>query len=239
MVRKGKELFKKPAAEPAKTGPKRFIFKTNKWSRSPPSSPKKKSFIQLHKAIHSKDSDYGKKGEETGNYYLKMLPSSRAWNEPLKAAIEKVTLGETLRWQQELKMYLVRIHSEVQMALALTEFKIVCTDCIQDEVEDAADWDKPAPKITFSIVKEVKVGDETRSAVFAHGDTYRMKETLKDELEFKFERDLGMWTRFYQGEPPIFNETTFCSSSIHQVRLGARIRGVRRGRDPPTPDDVE
>ena len=80
-------------------------------------------------------------------------------------------------------------------------------------------------------MKEVKVGDETCSAVFADGDTYRMKETLKDELEFKFERDLGMWTRFYQGEPPIFNETTF-------IKYGWELE-YEEFDEAATPDDVE
>ena len=72
---------------------------------------------------------------------------------------------------------------------------------------DADSWNQPTPKITFNIVKQVKFGDEIRSAILAEGDCYHMKEVALKPNDFKFEKELGMWTRFYEGEPPDLDET--------------------------------
>ena len=204
MPRTGKQPAK-PAA--SASGPKKFVFKPRSPGRTPPKSNERISRIWLHKARYSKDCDYGKKGELTGNKYVRALPSRREWNEPMKGGVSKWLLGEMVRWQQEMRCWLMRVHSQAQLPMLLDEFKAVCTDCHQTEVEGADEWDPPKPKITFNIVKEVKFGDEIRSAILAEGDTYHMKEVALKPNDFKFENELGMWARFYEGEPPALDET--------------------------------
>ena len=51
-----------------------------------------------------------------------------------------------VRWQQELKCWLLRIHSEPQLGMMLIKFKTACPDCMQTEVTGADEWDAAMPR---------------------------------------------------------------------------------------------
>ena len=78
MVRKGKETMK---PTPAHNGPKRFVFKKGPSSPKSPGKSHMPSRMWLMKCRYSKDCDFGKKGELTGNNYLAYKPSVGACNE--------------------------------------------------------------------------------------------------------------------------------------------------------------
>lgn len=177
---------------------------------TPSSSSNKKvskAVFSLVKAIYQKGE---KKGEHSGWIYFRGKPRYGS-NEIFKDKVNGVTLEERLRWNDEVKLYTVRVYTYEQAVMVLEHMRMVSEldekDLKDVEVDEAIFENANATDIKMF---PLEVEGEMNEAIA--GTTYPFKSVLK-EAGFTFhnmvnEQPLNLWLRVMSEDQPEvdFNE---------------------------------
>lgn len=139
-----------------------------------------------------------KQGEYTGSVYFRGKPRySAAGNTKFKEALAKHLLTESLRWNDELKLFTARVYTVKQARLLLKEMRgLVDGDKDMPEDIDTAVFDEvDASKYTINVVP-IEVDGVPHLAL--SGATFPFKDELKEKgftfnTEVNGTEGLAMW----------------------------------------------
>jgi len=141
-----------------------------------------------------------KQGELTGAIYFRGVPLY-GQNDKFKTEVHKSTLAESLRWNDELKVYTCKVYTAKQARKILSAMKSLdgCAKSLPEDVEESVFDDAKPAEIQLVLNLDVE-GDseEGEMMVGVTGTTYPFKEELKAK-GFRFhdtvngEENVQMW----------------------------------------------
>ena len=138
-----------------------------------------------------------KSGQLTGTVYFRGKPRFGN-NDTFKEKVNAKLLGNSCRWNDELKVYTAPVHTYEEAIMVREAMKMV-SEKDEEDLMESAPTDEDIGEIftfpevkdtTISIINEFDVDGNTNIAIA--GSTYPFKDMIKDN-GFTFHRDGQMW----------------------------------------------